>query len=200
MRKALIYTFTLLCFAAVAPAQVAEFGMFGGANRHSNNNIGSITSTDVSGNTTTSPVSLDSGWKFGFRITLNTGRFMGHEFGYGYNRTQLDIGGQQQGMAIHQGFYDFLIYGMPEGRRVRPFAAGGVHFNNYVPPGSSAASGGGSTKFGFNYGGGVKVRVTNMFLIRFDLRQYRTGKPFDLPGSSGLLNQTEISAGFSLAL
>jgi opacity protein-like surface antigen len=101
-------------------------------------------------------------------------------------------------MAIHQGGYNILAYALPEGSPVRPFVTGGAHFNNYVPPGASVSSGGGSTKFGINYGGGVKVRVSPMFLIRADVRQYNTPKPdFFIDEPSGWLRQTEVSAGFS---
>ncbi|MEO8658630.1 MAG: outer membrane beta-barrel protein [Bryobacteraceae bacterium] len=196
MRLLLPGSLLVLSLATIAPAQVFEIGMFGGPNRTSNNEIGTI-----SADPTTGQLKLGGTWKLGFRATLNSGRFFGNEFGYAYNRTQLkqpDV--EDQGMAIHQGFYNFLLYGLPEGSRIRPFATGGVHFNNYVPPGSSAANGGGSTKFGYNYGGGVKVRVSSLFLIRLDVRQYQTGKPFSLPNQNGLFKQLEVTAGFSLAL
>ena len=80
-------------------------------------------------------------------------------------------------MAIHQGFYNMLVYATPEGSRFRPFATGGGHFSNFVPP-CSAQYGQGSNKFGVNYGGGLKVRVSDKFLVRADYRQYLTGKPF----------------------
>lgn len=102
-------------------------------------------------------------------------------------------------MAIHEGFYDFLVYGLPEGTRIRPFVAGGAEFANFNPPGTSAGSGGGQTKWGLNYGGGIKARVSSMFGIRVDFRQYAIPKPFDL-GGKGWLRQNEISAGFSLFL
>ena len=103
-----------------------------------------------------------------------------------------------QGMAIHQGGYNFLLYATTEGTRIRPFATGGVGFANYVPPGASAYSGGGSNKFGVNYGGGVKVRLTHLFGARLDVRQYTTPKPFNLPLASGWLRQTEVSVGFGV--
>jgi len=185
----------MLCLAASAPAQVAEFGFYGGVQRLDGEVLGTIPPTTVS---------LTDGWRFGFRVTLNNWRFFGHEFGYGYNRTKLRFsdpsGTQEAGMAIHQGFYNFLVYAIPEGSPVRPFVTGGGHFSNYTPPGTSVTSGGGSTKFGINYGGGVKARVSERFGIRFDVRQYVTGKPFDLQGSSGSLKLLEISAGFSLLL
>ena len=193
----------LLAAAAAAPAQVAEFGAFGGAYRLRGNDLGQVSFDGTS----TFNVSLDDSWLMGFRVTLNSYRFFGHEFGYSYNRTSMKFGGGEgasadegQGTAIHRGFYNFLTYALPEGSVVRPFATGGLHFNNYARPGMSAASGGGSTKFGFNYGGGVKIRVSPRFGIRLDVRDYWNGKPFDFPGQSGMIRQLEISAGFSLLL
>ncbi|HZT40531.1 MAG TPA: porin family protein [Bryobacteraceae bacterium] len=179
----------LVALPVVSRAQTAEFWVGAGSSFLSNGNIGS---TSPAG--TQSDVQLTNGFRINFRLTLNTKRFMGHEVGYAYNRTHLHIFGQDSGgMAIHQGFYNFLLYGIPEGRRVRPFATGGIHFSNFVPPGSSAQYGGGQTKFGFNYGFGVKARVTNSIGVRLDYRQYNTGKPFDLPLASGRLLQNEIS-------
>ncbi len=196
MNRLYVIAVVLIASAAFAPAQVAEVGAFGGVSRLSNSDIGSLST--IPGDP---QLKLDDGWRFGFRFTINNWRFFGNEFGYAYNRTHLDFGeGEKQGMAIHQGFYNFLGYALPEGSVIRPFGAVGVHFANFTPPGTSATSGGGDTKFGFNYGGGVKVRVSPIFLIRFDVRQHHTGKPFDLPNQSGLLGQLTVSAGFSLAL
>ncbi len=187
----------LLAGAVTASAQVAEIGAFGGAYRLRGNDIGQVSFDGAS----VWNVSLDNGWLLGFRLTLNTYRFFGHEFGYSYNRTKMKFGGAEgEGTAIHRGFYNFLVYGLPEGSVVRPFAAGGVHFNNYAWPGLSATSGGGSTKFGFNYGAGIKVRVSPMFGVRFDVHDYWNGKPFDFPNQSGMIRQLEVSAGFSLLL
>ncbi|MCX6621764.1 MAG: outer membrane beta-barrel protein [Acidobacteria bacterium] len=185
--KHCLFTLALLSGAA-AYGQVAEFTAHGGVARLSGADLGS-------------GYSLDSGFRMGFRITLNNWRFFGHEFGYAYNRSTLMLGGQSQGgMAIHQGFYDFLGYAAPEGSKIRPFVAGGVHFNNYTPPGSSASYGQGSNKFGINYGGGVKARVSEKFEVRFDVRQYANGKPFGIPGGSGWIKMNEISMGFGLVL
>ena len=103
-------------------------------------------------------------------------------------------------MAIHQGFYNFLLYLTKEGSKVRPFATGGAQFSNFVPPGASVTSGQGSNKFGANYGGGLKVRVSEKFLIRFDVRQYIMGKPFGLYNASGALRLNEYSIGFSFVI
>lgn len=195
MRQVKHYLFALtLLTGPAAFGQVAEFTVHGGASRLSNTELGSVSQG-------TSGYSLDNGWRLGFRVTLNNWRYLGHEFGYAYNRTNLLLNGVDQGgMAIHQGFYDLLAYGTPEGSKVRPFVAGGVHFNNYTAPGTSASYGQGSTKFGINYGAGVKVRMSEKFEVRLDYRQYANGKPFGIPGNSGWTRMNEISVGFGLAL
>ncbi len=158
---------------------------------------------------TTDLVNLDQyfvadGFRVAGRLTLNTGRFFGHEIGYSYNRSKLGIQTgtvvEKVGMTTHQGMYSFLLHALPEGTRVRPFLAGGGHFTTFYPPGTSVSYGNGVTKFGLNYGAGVKVRVTPIWGIRFDVRNYAVPKPFDLPGAKGWLNQIEASAGISLLL
>jgi opacity protein-like surface antigen len=142
---------------------------------------------------------LTDGFRFGFRFAFNWKSRFGHEIQYAYSRTQLKYNdtspATEQGMAIHQGGYNFLAFGTREEARLRPFATAGVMFANYVPPGSSAAYGGGSTKLGFNYGGGVKIKVRGPWGLRFDLRQYVTPIPFGLALASGWVHQTEVSAG-----
>jgi opacity protein-like surface antigen len=196
--KKLIATLALFVFAGAVSAQMAEVAISGGVSALSNKVLGSASGTTKGGD----DLSLDNGFRMAFRFTLNPQTFFGHEIGYAYNRTTLKYqssSSSDAGMAIHQGFYNFLVYATPEGFRIRPFATGGVHFSNFVPPGASVTSGQGTNKMGFNYGGGVKLKLTDMFGIRVDLRQYQTGKPFDL-GGSGLLRQTEVSAGISIRL
>jgi hypothetical protein len=184
-----ILVLSVLACSSASFAQVAEFSVSGGPTKISSRDIGS-------------GYSLRDGFNVGFRVTLNTQKFLGHEFGYAYNRTHLDVDGQDSGgMAIHQGLYHFLVYGTPEGKRIRPFAAGGVHFSNFVPPGASVTQGGGETKFGVNYGGGLKIRVSEKFMLRFDAKQYLNGKPFqNVLSGSGKLKMNEFSAGLAFVL
>lgn len=192
MMKLRLFSSALVLIAASATAvsaQVAEFGVGGGITR--------MTGRDLGGG-----YSLDDGWNMIFRLTLNNDTYMGNEFGYAYNRTKLLATGQQAaGMAAHQGFYNYLLYATREGKRVRPFVTGGGHFTNFVPPGASATQGQGSTKFGVNYGAGVKVKVTDKWLFRVDYRQFLQGKPFgDSLPVSGTLKLNQMSAGISLTL
>ena len=159
----------------------------------------------LSGEDLGSDYHLDAEWKFGFRLTLNNWRYLGTEFGYNYARHKLTIGpngeGGEAGFAGHQGFVNMLAYATPEGSRIRPFATGGVHFTNYVFPGTSVTQGSGATKFGLNYGGGIKVRVAQNWLVRADFRQYWNGKPWtDIFGGSGKIRANEISVGVAFAL
>jgi len=197
--KKLALLFLLACSTPSAWAQYGEIWFSAGQNFFTNNGLGTLSSIGGAKD----DVSLSDGFRFGFRIAFNGDGLSGHEVQYAYNRTQLQIGGQgftptKQGMAVHMGGYNYLLYANHEGNRVRPFATGGLGFANYVPPGSSASQGGGNNKFGFNYGGGVKVRVVGPYAVRFDVRQYTTPKPFSLPLASGWMKINEVSAGFGI--
>ena len=191
--KKLAVVLVLAC-AGSAWGQSFEVWFNGGQSLMSNKGLGTVAT--VGG--TKDDVTLEDGFRFSFRMTLNNDNRFGHEVQYAYSRTQLNILGSEQGMAIHEGGYNFLLYGTKEGTRIRPFATGGIGFANFVPPGSSATSGGGSNKFQLNYGGGVKVHVASIFGVRLDVRQYVSPKPFALPLAQGWLRQTEVSAGFGV--
>src|SRR5437867_4300842 len=184
----------LLC-ACVMPgsAQVGEVSLSFGESLFKDNKLGF--SSDL-----LTQFKMVDGFRVTARFTLNTKRFIGHEFGYGYTHSKLGLVGapDQVSTPVHQGFYDFLLYALPEGSPVRPFIAGGAQFSTFVPPGASVTYGTGTTKFGGNFGGGVKVKLSSMFALRIDLRDYVTTKPFDLVGKSGALHQVEASAGLGL--
>jgi len=181
--------------AGLMPAQVAELSVSGGVSRFGKASLGS--NVDQAGNTTNTTVK--DGFRLAVRFALNTYRFAGHEFGYAYNHSGVDLGtGSTIPMSIQQGFYNFLVYATPEGSRIRPFGAGGVQFTSFFPPGASVYYGNQVTKFGFNYGGGIKARLTSTIAARADFRQYNTGKPFNFPNQHGRLNQTEISVGLGI--
>src|SRR5579884_1099336 len=186
----------LLSTASFAFGQSFEFSVSGGESQLSKtgSNLGSLTGVPGSGDN----VTLDNGFNITFAMTLNPWKHFGTDFGYAYNRSHLLIGGQDSGgMAIHQGFFDGLLYLTKEGSRIRPYGAAGVQFSNFTPPGASAQYGGGQNKFGINYGAGIKLKVTGMWFLRADWRQFNTGKPdFNaIPGVSGRLVQNEYTVG-----
>ena len=191
MRAASV-VFLLCACAGASPAQVGEVSLSFGESLFKDNILGFADAV--------TQYKMVNGFRITARLTLNTKRFICHEFGYGYSRSKLGIVGssEQVGTPIHQGFYDFLVYATPVGSRIRPFAAGGGQFSTFVPPGASVAYGTGTTKYGGNFGGGIKVRLNSMFALRLDFRDYATTKPFDLAGKSGALQQIEASAGLGL--
>jgi opacity protein-like surface antigen len=181
-----------LTFSGSVFAQTGELWFNYGWNFIGNSGLG--TTSAFSG--TANDVKLTDDWRFSFRFGFNQGSRFGHEIQYAYNRTHLDVlGVDTGGMAIHNGGYNFLYYFLTDKQRVRPFATGGVGFYNFVPPGGSVSQGSGTTKFGENFGGGVKFHVKGIWAGRFDVRYNDVGKPFDLPLASGRLRMIEVSAG-----
>src|SRR4051794_19366841 len=162
---------------------------------------------------------MKDGFRIALRMAINNGRFTGHEFGYAYSRTGLQapavittipgilpgqpptttaIAATDYSLPSHQGFYDFLVYFVPEGKVVRPFIAGGVQFTAFSQPNSYNYDR--ETKYGVNYGAGIKFKVKENWGFRLDARQYNMGKPFKLPNSSGRLLMWEFSGSVSFLL
>jgi len=186
--------FLFLSFSALSSAQSGELSVTLGESLFKDNKLGSISATDSS-----AQYKVGDGFRIGARFTFNTRKLLGYEFGYAYSLSKLGLTGSPDvSMPTHQGFLNALFYFTPEGMRIRPFVAGGVHFTTFVPPGASATYGTGTTKFGVNYGAGIKARVSSKYMVRVDLRDYITKKPFDLIGASGPLHQVEASVGFGI--
>src|SRR4051794_15051092 len=104
MRLAYV-VFLLFSFLRVSAAQVGEISLSFGEALFKNNKLGF---TDPA-----TQYQLNDGFSFAARLTLNTKRFLGHEFGYSYSHPKLAVtgaSGSEQGMAVHQGFYDALVY------------------------------------------------------------------------------------------
>src|SRR6266540_3498047 len=109
MRKLFIAGIFCAC-ATITFAQVGEISVSGGVSRFGDATL--VTNPDVS---------FGDGFRMAFRFTLNTYRFFGHEFGYGYAHSSLKIPGslftpvpgqpvptdQSIGLPVHSGFYDF---------------------------------------------------------------------------------------------
>ncbi|MBV8846519.1 MAG: outer membrane beta-barrel protein [Bryobacterales bacterium] len=194
----------LYIFAGFACAQSGEFWLGAGTSILANTNIGTPVPDGQPDDTT-----LGNGFRLNFRYTFNTSGHFGHELQYAYNRTTFtDNTGailsdtSSVGTAIHQFGYNLLYYtrATSEDQKLRPFFTGGFHLSDFVLPGSGIPQGS-SVKPGGNIGGGVKIRLSPLFAVRFDAREYLTGKPGWgglLTNRGGLLYQTEISAAFGV--
>jgi opacity protein-like surface antigen len=213
MRKLLVIAGLAMAMAGSAGAEGIEFWAMFGQTLMNNGGLGSnlCAAGELCLGASPNDVSLADGFHFGFRGGFNTGEHLGYEMGYMYNRTKLQFNnptavaeagltGTQtsEGMAYHQVAFNALYYFTGTDSRFRPFGTAGLGFTNYAQPGSSAAYGGGTTELGFNYGGGVKIRLTPRFGVRVDVRQSTTPKPFGFPMASGWLRENEFSVGFGV--
>ncbi|HEY6340649.1 MAG TPA: outer membrane beta-barrel protein [Bryobacteraceae bacterium] len=186
-------------------AQSGELWVSAGASLLANTDLGSATPAGNSND-----VHLgDAGFRIGLRLTLNTSGRWGHEFQYGYtysyfnDRTGGILGSPgSTGMGMNQLGYNVLYYFNATNTepKVRPFVTAGVQADDYVMPFSAVVNhDNNSWRPGFNYGGGMQFRLSQLFAWRFDVRGYDTGKPnwagiFYKQG--GILHQTEASVSF----
>src|SRR6185295_114710 len=108
MRKLAVMLF--LACASSAWGQLFEVWFNGGESLLSSKGLGTLSPSGGSKN----DVTLEDGFRFSFRMTLNNESHFGQEVQYAYSRTQLNISGSKQGMAIHQGGYNFLLYATNE--------------------------------------------------------------------------------------
>ncbi|HXP86082.1 MAG TPA: outer membrane beta-barrel protein [Bryobacteraceae bacterium] len=195
----------LFVFSCQLRAQSGELWLSGGASLLANGAIGSPSPDGSS-----SDVQLGNGFRVGFRYGFNSAGHIGHEIQYMYNRTDfIDNTGMilpevgSAGTAIHQAGYNLLYYkrAAKEESRIRPFATVGFHLSDFVLPPSAGPQQGSSVRPGGNFGGGVKVKISPLFAVRVDVREYVNGKP-DWSGllvhQGGALFQTEVSAGFGV--
>jgi opacity protein-like surface antigen len=185
--------------AAMGSAQVAEVAVTGGWGVFTDSTLGGIGGFGDP----ESELKFNNGLRIGGRLSMNRW-FLGHEISYAWQKTNLktaseDIGG----VSIHNYYYNFVVHATPEGTAIRPFVTGGAGFSTFFPPGVSSLSGSGDNKFGFNYGGGVKFRLTDKFGLRMDVRDHLTGRPFEKFGVNtldGKFHNVEFSVGFALLL
>jgi opacity protein-like surface antigen len=192
-----------LAFSGLTFAQSGEFWFSAGESLLWNQGIGSADPVLGKPNDFT----LGDGFRFGFRFDLDTREHLGYEMSYFYSRAQLSENNPppsaSTGFGIHTVSGDVLWHLIKRDSRVRPFVMGGINFSNFVPPGQSAASGGGQNEFGVNYGAGIKVKVGSKWGkdwgFRADVRQFQYfNKPFGLFLNSGKLQQTEATVGVGI--
>jgi Outer membrane protein beta-barrel domain len=193
MRKWSVLLTLWACTSTLAFAQSAEISVSGGVSRFSGDYA-------TVGGTDNTAIRFTNGFRLAFRFTWNQGKLFSHEIGYGYAKSHLHLRTSPEEdiapISLHQGLYNFLINATPEGSRVRPFATGGVQFTSFYPPGASVY-GGSITKFGVNYGFGLKLKLTSIWGIRGDFRQYAMPRPdFGFANKSGWMRQNEMTGGF----
>lgn len=144
---------------------------------------------------------LEDGSGANLYMSINGRSWFGHELTYGYERDALKLGDSDQGnVQVHKFYYDFVAHALKRDSRVRPFVLAGVGFSSYVPPSEAAIQARTLTKFGVNFGGGLKVRLHDHVGVRFDVRDLVTQEPnfFEQTSVQGKLHNVEFAAGLSL--
>lgn len=208
MTRSLLALFLGCLSAGAVHAQKYEVTVGGMYWRLNNKNLGSNNSTDPRDDDT----SIKGKNGFGIRATMNTKGYYGHELMYGQSRADVSTTIREtvdketvstvftDRVKITHGAYNFMMYMMPRDEWWRPFITVGANYQKYAAPNIDAWTTGATSSFGFNYGGGLKLKFSNV-IVRFDARQYIGGKPYDLSYPSltdfggGRLRQTEFSAG-----
>lgn len=206
---------SLFCVAvsAAASAQTFEFSVLGGYPRISGRPLGSVSPEDQQDNDT----KLKGKYSYGGVFTFNTRGYYGHEIGYLFNRaemtsivrstpegaTEQQVVTRKKQIPVHMGFYNFLIYFMPNGERWRPYITGGLQLYQYGNPHFPDWEEGGSRNYGANWGGGLKLKLASHALMRFDVRDYIGGKPWKLSfvdpaDEGGRIHQIEATVGFGI--
>jgi hypothetical protein len=208
----------LLLASTLALAQRYEVSASGSFPILAGASLGSISAESIENNDT----NLRGQYGYGVRLTRNTRGYYGHEVGY--TRSQIRFRTTFRSTAdnvtttttredrvnMQQINYNFLIYFMPNGERWRPFVTGGLEGARYSPPRFAEWPGGGSRNWGVNWGGGLKVKLFPHALMRLDVRDYITGKPYGnilqfnsalggVGAGGGVFHQLEASAGFGIA-
>ncbi len=173
---------TLLA-AVSSAAQVWEAGGFAG---YSFYHGGSLTTPAGEGD-----AGLRRGVAFGAVLGHNMYRYLGGEFRYTRidNTLRIEVGGQEARMGgeSHAFHYDFLLHAAPREAWVRPYVAAGAGGKYYRGTGDERAfqplmqyavlTRTGDWQPLVSFGGGVKVRVSQHVMLRFDVRDYATPFP-----------------------
>jgi opacity protein-like surface antigen len=211
MKTPLTAAMCCLAWYGAATAQTWELSASRIYPRFSGTPLGSISEEEKKEDDTT----LKGLYGYGVRLTRNTKGYYGHEIGFNYNyaRVTAKHSTKQEGkvvtttlqdrILVRQAYYDFLMYCMPNGERWRPYIAVGVQGTDYAAPDLKEWPTGKSRNYGFNYGGGIKLRLLRNVYLRLDVRDHWGGKPYDLERedvtkSGGRLRLLEGSAGISL--
>jgi hypothetical protein len=199
----------LVLFTMLAPAQNYEFSPTFGISRPKKSPLGSL---EENSDKKDDDTRLKAAQAFGLRVTLNTPGYWGIEGAFMRHQNKLSARISNSGQTdinreakINVDFLSLnvLSYFMPKDEWWRPFLTVGVQTQRYGDPGFPEWTPGPVRTFGFNFGGGLKLRAHKHVSFRLDVRDYIGGKPYDLSfvnttRSGGLLQTLEGSVGFSI--
>ncbi len=201
-------TAVALFFVLVGTAFAQKWEVSGGAGfyRPSRAELGSLNDRAQDDDTV-----LKAGSGFGGRVTFNPWNYYGFELSYAQSkpefRTKIRTGtgrnvretSKSEKVVTQQAAFNFLIYFMPLREKWRPYMTGGINAHRWgVPKSIEEFTHTAFRNYGANYGGGIKFHLIPHSVIRLDVRDYFSGKPYDLKFSDdklggGLIRQFEAS-------
>ncbi len=203
--RLLLRSIPLMLLTATASAQKFEVSV-GGMYPRFSGKLGSFIESDAKDDDTR----LKGKNGYGIRLGLNTRGYYGHEIGYYELRGTMTANVIPEGATAREtregkvkmrlAHYNFLMYMMPRGERVRPYLAFGLQALDYRAPDIAEFNGLPTRNYGVNYGAGIKIRLFSGLAIRADFRQYLGGKPYELSSADpaqfgGIYKMIEGSAG-----
>jgi hypothetical protein len=92
---------------------------------------------------------------------------------------------------------------MPKNERFRPFMTVGLEARRSGKPHIDGWPTRPTLNYGVNYGGGIKIRLFSHALLRLDLRDTFTGKPYrlqfvDIRTAGGTVREQQASLGIAV--
>ena len=187
-----------LALSIPASAQYAEIGVTAGYGSFREGEIASFGGGDDS----STVYEYTDGVRIGARMSFDFRGYFAHEVAYTFqnakfrvtddDQTNLITNVSETSSQIHNYAYNFTAHATRRDSRVRPFVTGGGGVTAFIPPGYSSFQVRGESKFGYNYGAGVKFRLSDKWGLRFDVRDHAIGKPF-FNDTSGMLHLIETS-------
>jgi hypothetical protein len=210
MKQPLCVVPLFLVFLGSAFGQTVEVSLFRGLTRMSKSPMGSTNLSSPTDDETT----FRNGSSTGLRLTFNMPGYYGHEFGLMHTQAAIRTSILQADgttmkpvegpVTIEGAFYNFLMYMMPKGERWRPYITGGLQAFKSNAPRIDGWPRQGTKNYGFNYGAGIKFKLQKHILVRLDLRDYFTGRPYhlafkDVTKEGKFIRQQEASFGLAFA-
>src|SRR5216683_3317267 len=172
-------------------AQTWEVSPFAGYLRLSKKPLGSLNTAAPKDNDTRLAARQPG---YGVSVTMNTHGYYGVEVGILRSRARIDTriatgtGTEVLESATvtqNQVFLNGICYFMPRGEWFRPYVTAGFDAQFWSKPGVPDWAGGSSKNIGFNYGGGVKLRLFKTVYFRLDVRDILAGAPYGLEYAMG---------------
>jgi opacity protein-like surface antigen len=117
-------------------------------------------------------------------------KLFGIEGSYYLGRNSLEIFGQQPTYGIREQRLsgDFVLHSPMTFFHLNPYVVAGPEYDNFSPMGTTSEDAENplysSNKIGYNFGGGVDLKLAHRFALRLDVRDHGFGSPnYKLPAS-----------------